>query len=407
MNVITAFMLVFVVYAIGDIVSVKTKGIITSVFFCLVVYLIGFWTVIPETLFTDTGLMGALVPLLYLLMVNMGTTINIKDFVKQWKTVIIAFFTGLALCCGPVFIAPIFVDKLYGYVAGPILSGAIAAALIMQEAVSNIGRTDLVVFATLILAVQKFIGLPVATICLKSEAKQLLTKYRNRKNEINGIPDIASAIPNTTEKEISEKKSESKFRIRIIPKMPDKYLTNYVIIAKLAAVAFVAEYVSTVITHGKVSSMITCLLLGIIFKEIGFLEPSAMNRANGIAFVYAVPMLSVFSGLTSATPEMLLDQVCPLIIVCVIATVALFACAWIFSKIFKWGFPMTVAVGSCALFGFPTTLILSNEICNAMGDNPEEIEYLNQEFQPKMVISGIVTVTLASTMFAGMVASFM
>lgn len=395
MNILIAFMIVYVAYAIGDVLAGKTKGVFSSVLFCFFFYLIGFWTFLPKTFFADSGLTAVAVPLLYLLMVNMGTTIDCRDFIRQWKTVIIAFCVGLALCVCPVLLAPIFIDKLYAYVAGPVLSGAIPAALIMQAAAEKISRTDLAVFATVILAIQGFVGIPIASICLKREAKVLVKRFRSGR-------EAANAGKTKTEMVKAEKSSG----FQLIPKLPDKYLTNYMIIAKLSIVAVLAEFTSKVITQGKISSMITCLLLGIIFKELGFLEASSMNNAQGLAFVYSVPTLNCFVGLANSTPEMMLQQIAPMLITVVLGVIGMILVAAVLSKIFKWSVFMALAVGSSALFGFPITLILSNEIAQNVGETADEVEYIRQDIQPKMVIAGIVTVTLASVFFAGVLSNF-
>ena len=61
-------------------------------------------------------------------------------------------------------------------------------------------------------------------------------------------------------------------------------------------------------------------------------------------------------------------------------------------------------MGASALFGFPTTYILANEIANSVGENDAEKNYLRSHLQPHMVIAGIVTVSISSVVFAGIVA---
>ena len=263
----------------------------------------------------------------------------------------------------------------------------------MQDAANAIGRDDLVIFATAILATQKLVGIPLASVCLKKEANVLLSGYR--RNPSLFIVEQAS----------SEVTSQSK-RKNVISAFFGKYHTNYVIIAKLAIVAAIAEFISKVVTKGHVSSMITCLILGIIFKGFGFLEDNAMSGANGLAFIYSIPLLSVFSGLTSATPDLVLGQLFPLLVVVILGVCGMIIMSLLMSKIFRWSLSMALAVGSSALFGFPVTLILSNEIANNVGETAEEREYLKTQLQPKMVVAGIITVTLASVFFAGIVANY-
>ena len=50
-------------------------------------------------------------------------------------------------------------------------------------------------------------------------------------------------------------------------------------------------------------------------------------------------------------------------------------------------------MGASALFGFPTTYILANEIANSVGENDAEKNYLRSHLQPHMVIAGIMNAT--------------
>ncbi len=67
---------------------------------------------------------------------------------------------------------------------------------------------------------------------------------------------------------------------------------------------------------------------------------------------------------------------------------------------------MSFALGVTALFGFPGTLIVPTEVANAVGQNPEEIEVLKKKLIPKMIIAGMVSVSVVSVIFAGIMAAW-
>lgn len=389
MNMIAAFAIVYVAYAVGDVISQKTKGYLSSMFFCFVFYLVGFWTFLPTTLLSDSGLTTVAFPFLCLLMVNMGTTINLRELTLQWKTIIIAFCICAFLCIGPMLIVPLFMDKMYAYIGAPVLSGAITATLIMQEAAERIGRTDLVVFASAVLAIQNLVGIPLASFCLKKESACLLADFRN------GV--VGS--------DLSGSASKKNVGRTLIPALPAKYLTNNVIVAKVAVIAFIAYFASNHLFAGRINAMIWCLLLGILFKSIGFLEENSMSKASGLVFIFSIPLLNSFTGLASATPKMIMGQILPLVLLFVVALITAALVALVLSKIFKCSWYIAMAIGSTSLFGFPITLILSNEIANTSGKTEAEREYLRSILEPIMVIAGIITVTISSVFFAGIIAN--
>ena len=76
-NFALAFVICGVVYFIGEAVSNLTKAWIPSVFVTAAVLLVGFWTVIPTTVVSDSMLIpfGSTIGI-YLLITHMGTVIH-------------------------------------------------------------------------------------------------------------------------------------------------------------------------------------------------------------------------------------------------------------------------------------------------------------------------------------------
>lgn len=97
-NFALAFVICGVVYFIGEAVSNLTKAWIPSVFVTAAVLLVGFWTVIPTTVVSDSMLIpfGSTIGI-YLLITHMGTVISIKQLVSQWKTIVCAW-PALPVC---------------------------------------------------------------------------------------------------------------------------------------------------------------------------------------------------------------------------------------------------------------------------------------------------------------------
>ncbi len=387
MTALIAFMLIFIVYAIGDTISTKTKGTISMMLFAFVFYLIGFWTFLPKTFFDDSGLTFVSGSLVAILMVHMGTTIKLRDFKTLWKTVVVALFTCVAISLGVILIAPLFVAREYAIVAGPVVSGAIVAALIMQEAAQAIGRADLVVFVTVVLVMQNFVGIPIASFCLKKEARLYLQSN-----------SMGAGEPWSEGKKIE--------KVAFVDKIPKAYLSDNAKIAMLMIVA-VISYALSGLTGGKVNALVICLVLGLVFKELGFLQSDAINKANGSVFVMAAAPIAAFKGLVEATPQMLLDQIYPLIVVFVVGVLSMFISAFIIGKILNYSWYMSTAIASSALFGFPTTYILANEISTSVGTNDEEKDMLRKYLQPNMVIAGIISVSITSVLIAGVVANML
>ena len=95
-NFMLAFVICGIVYFIGEAVSNLTKAWVPSVFVTAAVLLVGYWTIIPTTLISDSMLIpfGSTIGI-YLLITHMGTVISIKQLVAQWKTIVVCL-AGLA-----------------------------------------------------------------------------------------------------------------------------------------------------------------------------------------------------------------------------------------------------------------------------------------------------------------------
>ena len=118
MNSLFALTIIFVIYAIGDIVSTKTHAIVSMLLIISVIFALAFWNNwLPGTIFTDSNLKAFGDVTVGLLLVHMGTTIRIRDFIEQY---IIVLCSTLAICIGVYFISKIFIERELALVATPL-----------------------------------------------------------------------------------------------------------------------------------------------------------------------------------------------------------------------------------------------------------------------------------------------
>ena len=83
--------IVVAVLFIGDMVSMRTKAWIPSVFVCAVLFLLGYWTFFPQDIVAVAGVPPAVASMMiYLLITNMGTLLSLQQLKEQWKTILIS-----------------------------------------------------------------------------------------------------------------------------------------------------------------------------------------------------------------------------------------------------------------------------------------------------------------------------
>ena len=396
-NFVLAFVLCAAAYIIGEVVSIVTKAWIPSVFVTAIVMLVGYWTVFPHDLVSDSKLIpfGSTLGI-YLLITHMGTVISLKQLKAQWKTIVVCL-SGLAgMCVLAWFICPLFMDKTLVIAGLPPLTGGIIAATTMQTAAANAGLEVAAVFAITMYCVQGFAGYPITAVCLQVEGKRLLKEFRDG----GSVPVALAENPMAMVDEPDRK--------TLIPPVPKKFDSAVVTLIKLGIVAWFATLLGGVSFPfiGKISGAIWALVLGVIFTTLGFLDRNSLNRANSYGIVMFALMMYVFDGLKDCTPEMLVSIIVPMIVLIVIGVFGMAVASFIIAKVLKMSFPLAFANGLTALYGFPCDAIITESTCKSLAQTDDEFNFLMSKMFPSMIVGGFVTVTITSVFIAGAFASF-
>ena len=396
-NFVLAFVLCAAAYIIGEVVSIVTKAWIPSVFVTAIVMLVGYWTVFPHDLVSDSKLIpfGSTLGI-YLLITHMGTVISLKQLKAQWKTIVVCL-SGLAgMCVLAWFICPLFMDKTLVIAGLPPLTGGIIAATTMQTAAANAGLEVAAVFAITMYCVQGFAGYPITAVCLQVEGKRLLKEFRDG----GSVPVALAENPMAMVDEPDRK--------TLIPPVPKKFDSAVVTLIKLGIVAWFATLLGGVSFPfiGKISGAIWALVLGVIFTTLGFLDRNSLNKANSYGITMFALMMYIFDGLKDCTPEMLVSIIVPMLVLIVIGVLGMAVASFIIAKVLKMSFPLAFANGLTALYGFPCDAIITESTCKSLAQTDDEFNFLMSKMFPSMIVGGFVTVTITSVFIAGAFASF-
>ena len=380
MNVYLALFIIFLTFAIGSMVSVKTKGMVSMLMVAMVAFFIGFRTnLLPATIFQDSGLSGMASFATVLLLVHIGTTTKLRDFLREWRTVLLALISTLVITLGVAFIGSLLFDRQYALAGAPIVAGGIVSCLVMQEAVNAIGRPEIAIFCSIIIVIQAVVGIPLASILAKKAALNVRDRFRD------GHRELAPA-------------DNGKVVKRLIPPIPQKYDSEWLILAKMALVSVAASYIGSLT---GVSALIWGLLLGITLKELGFLEEGGLVKAGGFSWMMAATLTVVFSSLPSLDMATLKELALPLVLSMVIGVVCCCIASVIMGKLLKFDMSLAIAMGLSALYGFPSSYLIAEEVSKAAGETDEEREYVMNYISPKLIIAGFVQMSIVSGIVAG------
>ncbi|MBQ6314051.1 MAG: hypothetical protein IKE85_05005 [Mogibacterium sp.] len=393
-NAFLALIIVAMAYVIGEWVSDITNAWVPSVLVTAIIFLIGYWTVLPTSLSDDTGLTSFASTIGVLMFItHIGTVISLKQLAEQWKTVVVCLcgLAGMVALCW--FICPLVMDKTLVIAGLPPLTGGIVAALTMQNAAQAAGLEEAAVFAIAMYSVQGLAGYPITALCLHSEGKKLIKEWHEVKDTLSDA-EIArmKTVGLTTIGDDSDVKKP-------IPPLPARFNTPVFIIAKLGCSVWLSTLVGQLIP--QIPTIVWCLIISVVLTRLGFLDTSSMTRANTYTIFMFAAMLSVFAGLKDCTPQMLKTLIGPMLIMIVIGVVGMGLLAFVIAKILKIDFQLAFANGLTALYGFPCDAIITENTCNSLTDDADERGYLMSKMFPSMVVGGFVTVTITSVIFAG------
>lgn len=386
-NFMAAFIICGAVVLIGEIVAKLTKAWVPSVFVSAVVLLLGYWTVIPKELVTEAHLMpfGNTLAMM-LIITHMGTMISLETLLAQWRTVVLCVL-GLAGMCGlAYFVCPFFMERELIIAGLPPLTGGIVAATMMQTAAQEAGLTTAAVFAISMYCIQGFAGYPLTAIVLKKEGALLLEKYRSGKAHAGTGPMVdVTKLPDE--------------QTHGILHLPESWNSPVVMLMKLGIVTWLSMLVGG---WTGISGAIWCLVFGVIFCRLGFLEPNILTKANSYQIMLFALMMFIFDGLKACTPEMLVSIIVPMFVLIIIGLIGMFIVAYFVARALK--ISIWLGFGNCltALYGFPFNAIITESMCNEMAANEEEREYLMAHMFPSMIVGGFSTVTITSVIIAGL-----
>ncbi len=395
-NPVVAFVVVMLVWTISDFVAKKTQSLLSSLFVASIIFLVGFLSgIFPEDLLAASSLLALAGVVVGFIIVHLGTMISLDDFKKQWRTFLIGIATVLGigvalLIAGLIFGHHISGSAADGYaqvidfvVAGKAaLSGGTISVLIVQEAALGVGLTSIAVFPVLIAALQGLVGFPLTSLILRREAARLRDEYR--------AGNLAPVI--VDEKQASD---TSLLPAPLRTTAGTLFVVGLVVLASLGI---------NNLTNGVLNTFVVALLFGIGLRTFGVFKPSVLAGIDSFGLMMIAIMILVFGPLATVEPADVKALAWPLILTFVFGVLGIVGFSAAVGKVLGYSVPMAVAIGLTSLYGFPGTMILSQEAAKGAGETPEEIAAIEGEILPKMIVAGFATVTITSVVVTSIIA---
>jgi MFS family permease len=399
-NPVLAFVIVMLVWTVSDLVAKKTQSLLSSLFVASIIFLVGFLTdVFPEDLLASSSLLALAGVVVGFVIVHLGTMISLDDFKKQWKTLLVGIATvigiGLALLLAGFLFGPrISGSAADGYaqaldfvIAGTgALSGGAISVLIVQEAALGVGLTSIAVFPVLIAALQGLIGFPLTSVILRREAARLKAEYRAGTLAPVEVPGDDAPHDDAQQS-----------------RLPAPLRTTAGTLFVVGVVVLVSLGINN-LTDGILNTFVVALILGIGLRTTRVLKPSVLSGIDAFGLMMIAVMILVFGPLATVKPSDVTALAGPLLIAFVFGVVGIAGFSALVGKLLGYSVPMSVAIGLTSLYGFPGTMILSQEAAKGAGETPEEVAAIEHEILPKMIVAGFSTVTITSVVITSIIA---
>ena len=392
---IVLFALITLFLTCGEIITQKTKALVPSfLIFALLLALAVWLGIIPQDIVARVGLEGPLFTIAsILIVVNMGTTLQLKDITSNWRIALVSLAALLGVVIFCCTLGTVFFGWEQAVVATPVVGGGIVAALDMQQAAHNIGSDELATMAILIFTLH---SLP-AYLIISSLFKKVMKKDLATQNKIDMMVAIAQK---------NEIETETKTLI------PEKYWNTSTILFALAIVgcfALVSNLICQLFMGSYALSVsIFALIYGIIFTQLRLLPRDAANKAGIGGLIFFIVIVVLLSAVASSSPEQILKLLVPICGMIFLGITGIFLLSFLVGKvIFKYDWRLALIMGLNCLLGFPINYLLTLQAIEFSTDDATEKEYLTNKYVPMMLVAGFVSITIGSVVLAGIMKGFL
>lgn len=386
------FSIVLALFVIGDWLGIWTKAKLSSIFVVLISFLLLFlFKIIPADTIDRAGLTAAAKWATPMLVFHMGTTINLRQLLDEWRTVVTSVIGMIAAIIGIMLVMPL-IGREVALVSIPVINGALVATQIMTDAALEKGMAFAAMIPAVVFAVQKFVGTPIVSRCGLIEAQNLLADFREKKAQ--GITLSAAPAPKAGEKQ----------RVKFCEKYDRFYTTNTCIFITVFG-GLISVWLGTVT---PINYSIIALVLSVLLSEVGLVPAKVLDKGKASGLITMV----VFAAIIPALANISIGDIATLAYYVVIIFAATIVAALLVMCVLPcWKImgsrSLSFGIAMCQMLGFPSTFLISNEVALALAESEEEKEYVLGKIMPRFVVAGLASVTTLSIIVAGIFAKML
>ena len=390
-EVFLAIVIVCGIFAACEVFGKLTRYAIPTLVLVMFVFIIfgGELKILPEDLLQTTGFYNMTYTfVLPFVLASFGTSMSISGLKSESRTVITSLIAVACIILLGVVAGLTFMDlrtAIYGSIE--VAGGGQAGLIFLTALQAQEGTETMVALMLCLMSMQLIFGYPLCSFAMRKSIK-----VRLKENRIPALQQTVAA---------AEKKP-------LIP-VPAWLKGNfYYIFAMLGVICFLSQKLYELTT---LSAYLWYILLGFLFAELGILEHNCLMKAGHgpvlLSIMYATILASFLTLKLSSIGGVALNFA--VLIFFGIAGCAI--AALIVSKLFKVDFFEAYAISIGCMVGYPPSQKITEEALQAIRASQEisdeTAECLKSYYEPKIIISGVVSISLVTGILAGIVVSFL
>ena len=394
MNIFLAILMICAVFIVGEILSKMVSYKVTGYVFAMIILIIvggQFGLITSETfnntLFVDIAY-GFGIPFA---ITCFGGSIPFKSFKGEWKTCVIAVL-GVICIVGLGTIAGFTIlDKVTAIYGSVEVAGGTQAGLIFLAQLKETGEQKIAAIIAILMTGQVLVGYPACSYALKKAMIKRLGDEDFNNLTVSGNGELLLA-------------DHSKKFIKV-----PEFLANnlYYVFAVLALCCIGGYYIGEVT---GISMFVWDLLIGFIAAQLGLIDGDSLNRVGAGGFIDETMFAVILMDLVTINFKEFAGILPTLIILLVFGVIGCAIAGVILSKPMKMPFVDVFAIGLACMNGYPLTVKIVDECADIVGKeknlSEEKQAQLLSFYKPKVVISGIVSVSVVTGILAGVLVSF-
>ena len=395
-----AFTILLLIWFVGSILGVKTGGKFGAPLFATIVLLLLFWMdIIPKDIIA-TAQLPAWAKLANLIIpLSIATSIEPKQLKQDWRLAITVLCGVAGMGVVVLGILPLIFGKQEMIAVYPVLVGGLVSAnTIINEATAK-GLETIAALATLFFSLQSLFGLPLVSIGTSMEAKRLLKQYRE-----NGTVSARRGGQALVVEAAAEHKKY------LFEKLPKKFQSPLYPLLLAALLGSVADSIGTALnapTMGVLGPVSVALILGFAARQIGLIHNDPVKKAGLSALLLFVMIMNLRATLAKISFAQVVAYLPMILVVFITAAIGMLLVGWLVGKLFGYSFGMVMAFCFGCYAGYPLNYGAAMDAVDSLAETPEEHAMLEREIVNRVVLGGVVGVTIASVVIGSVCATLL